>query len=470
MSESETRTGDLFRRYPVYWKLAMLAVMALASLFPLERIRDLILEREFRQASVAAEIKAAWGGDQKIVGPVLILPVDKAAPPTTTEDGDILERRWPDGVIYVLPADLTIEADLDVETKRRGIYETPVYTAETTLRGHFAVPDLDSLGIEDAVLVRWSEATIEVYIADLASVLRIDELNWDETMAAFQVGRRIGDQGAKLVAAPSLSESLTDWNGTFEISLAGNGTSVLGFQPLGRTTSIAVRADWPHPSFAGAFLPTQTEIDDQGFAASWQVSGFARPMPQQWRSTEFGLGDVYTPDLDKAATLRLVDPVDHYLKSERAAKYGLLFVALVFGAVFIFEATTGGRIHVIQYGMVAAALCLFFLLLVSLSEVLGFTLAYWIAAAAALSLIAWYLAKCMASYRHGMIVATLLAAVYGYLFSTLQSEDRALLLGSLLLFAALGAAMVATRNVDWYRLGDQARRRSDSQPLRSDQA
>ena len=480
-SSARSRLDALLRRLALPLKLGLLGFLLLISIIPLEMIQSLILERQYRQFEAEAEIAAAWGGPQDIVGPILVLPFEKELP-ETKGPGDFAfgpqlvlepEKKAPTRKrvrAYILPKLQSVSADIQAEARRRGIYDVQVFGAELGLAGHFAYPDLKALEIEDPDLVLWEDARIEYFVSDLSGLRQTEGLTWNGKPLDLRIDRRLGEHGGVVTAPVDLAPDLASWKASFDGALSVHGSGTLGVKPLGRETTLEASADWPHPSFAGAFLPDESQIDDQGFNAIWTVSRFGRHLPQQWRGDKYKENHAYDAhDEEQFALIRLVDPVDHYLKSERAAKYGLLFVVLVFGAVFVCEVLSGGRVHVLQYGMIAAALCLFFLLLLSLAETVGFAAGYWLAALASLALIAWYLAKVMGSWRRSAGIGTLLLGIYGYLFTTLQSEDRALLLGSLLLFAALAATMVATRNLDWYRLTNQDQRRSLSQAPRSGQ-
>jgi inner membrane protein len=252
---------------------------------------------------------------------------------------------------------------------------------------------------------------------------------------------------------------------TVDAALELVGTDRLMFLPIGGVTDVEVSSDWPHPGFVGAFLPDERSVSGRGFRAHWRLSRFATgiddavarirdsmgrglPVPPDARSGMPGF-----PDTDLG--VRFVQPVDVYQQSERAVKYGFLFVFLTFVAFFLFEVLRRMAVHPIQYVLCGAALALFFLLLVSLSEHLPFAAAYLIASGGCVGLVAFYFGHVLGRMRRGAAFGSLLGALYGFLYVILQSEDYALLLGSLLLFAALAIVMTMTRHVDWYRLSEE---------------
>ncbi len=453
----ETPRRGFVERYRLYFKLAFLILLVLLSVIPLAMIEGVVNERQHLSYAVAREVSGSWGGEQRIVGPVLIVPFtetrkEQVANPDRTEPGDpyfiekeVTERKH----LFLLPETLTIDGTLTPKTRYRGIYPVRLYTAETSFAGRFARPDFTTLGIENPIEIHWDRAKAELLISDLTGSLNAVMLDWNGAALPFATGQ----DGMQVRAFLPNLERADTWPAAFSFQVDLNGSRSLGFLPLGQSTEVTLRSSWPHPGFTGAFLPKVSEIGAEGFLARWEVSHLARGLPQQWAAKAGTAREIMDMARHRGLTTRLVDPVDHYLKVERSVKYGLLFVVLVSGALMILETVSGGRLHFVQYGMIAAALFVFYLLFLSLSEIVGFTPAYAVAAGASTLLIALYSGKIMASARQGGLVGALLAVIYGYLYLTLRSEDYALLSGSFVLFAALAAAMYATRNVDWHRLG-----------------
>lgn len=439
------------RRYQAYVKPGLIAFLVLSSLIPLQAIRGLVLERQQTCHAVASEIAASWGGEQRIAGPFLVLPVTPNG--TVGVAGFQMASNDARDFIIVLPETLTIDGTIIPHIRHRGIYQAPLYTASATLLGGFARPDFDALGIDEKRDVHWSDARLVMFVSDLGGIVEAPALNWIGQARPLRAHDTENSFAVATFALDGTDE--TPWTAPFSVDLTINGNRSFGIVPIAEKTSVTVASTWLHPGFFGIHLPTESEIGDNGFRARWDLSHFVHRIP----STMSSHGD--TPDWFRdqietdAILTRLVTPVDHYLMSERSVKYGLLFVILVSCVLFVFEILSNARIHPVQYAMVAAALCLFFLLLVSLSEVIGFTGGYLIAAAMTIALLSFYVATITKSLKRGAALAGLLAIVYGYMFLTLTSEDHALLLGSLLLFTALGLTMVATRRLDWYALGER---------------
>jgi inner membrane protein len=238
-------------------------------------------------------------------------------------------------------------------------------------------------------------------------------------------------------------------NYAFDLSLQGTGQ--LHVLPMGRSTTVSMAANWPHPSFDGNYLPSSRKVDAGGFSARWQTSFFSTNLEDAL--TQCVVNEQCNDFNGRAFGVSFVDPVDQYLKSERAIKYALLFIALTFAGFFLFEVLKGLSVHPIQYGLVGVALAFFYLLLLSLSEHLGFAKAYALSAGGCVLLIGFYLCHVLHSVFRGMGFALGLALLYGMLYGLLTAEDYALLMGSLLLFGLLGVFMVLTRRLDWYRVG-----------------
>jgi len=232
----------------------------------------------------------------------------------------------------------------------------------------------------------------------------------------------------------------------FAMKLSIQGSSSLSFAPLGQETTARLRSSWPHPSFTGAYLPSTRKITAKGFEAGWKVSYFGRNFPQEFTD------DKEVKPADTSFGVTLYQPVDFYQKCVRAVKYGFLFISLTFLCFFLFEVFMGLKIHPLQYLMVGSALCLFYLLFLSLSEYMSFIVSYLTASAGVIAMITGYSVKVLRTRKRGGIMAGLLAALYAYLFLLLQNEDYTLLLGSVALFVILGAVMYITRNIDWYRV------------------
>ncbi|MEX1167755.1 MAG: cell envelope integrity protein CreD, partial [Hydrogenophaga sp.] len=264
---------------------------------------------------------------------------------------------------------------------------------------------------------------------------------------ALEVGASPADQKMPLPLAAALDSSVLNAGVAIDFTLALNlaGTEQLAWVPLADDNRVSLSSAWPHPRFGGDFLPREREVSDTGFKAAWSVPSLSTQAQQQYLSKLRGEG----VRLDQLS-VSLEDPVDVYRLSDRATKYGMMFIVLTFAAFFVLEMVKRWRIHPMQYLMIGAALVLFFLLLLSLSEHMAFASAYAIGSAACIGLLSHYLRHVLGSWRAGLGMSALLVALYGVLYGILASEDNALMMGSLLLFGVLAAIMIATRKLDWY--------------------
>ncbi len=239
--------------------------------------------------------------------------------------------------------------------------------------------------------------------------------------------------------------------GDFALDLELKGSGELGFTPFGVTTRVSVTSNWGDPSFVGGWLPDERSVEDSGFEAKWRVPFLGRDYPQQWSSA----AEPRERILESAFGVAFLSTVDHYRMSERSTKYAALFLALTFGLLWLFDVTMGIRVHPIQYSLVGAAMCLFYLLELALGEHLGFTAAYCVAAVAVVILVATYTKAVLGSSARGATVGGAIALLYAYLMALLTLEEYALLAGSVGLFVVLAVIMHQTRWIDWHRVGQE---------------
>ncbi|MHA6162481.1 cell envelope integrity protein CreD [Pseudomonas sichuanensis] len=433
------------------FKLGTIAVLILLLLIPLFMIGGLIDERQSLRDDVLRDIARSSSFEQQISGPMVVVPYRKYERRWIEKDGQSVQETYTlNGNLYFLPE--TMDADIGVETelRARGIYQARLFHAKGSIKGRFKLPE--RWGIDkDYDDYRFDKPYLVVGISDIRGIESGLELKFDEQQLAFEAGTGLDWMRAGVhVPLPQLDgQQARAFDYGFDIALQGTGQ--LHVLPVGRSSSVAMRANWPHPSFIGSYLPTRRDIDDTGFTAHWQTSFFATNL-------EDALDQCVSPQtcnvfLGTTFGVSFVDPVDQYLKSERAIKYALLFIALTFAGFFLFEVLKGLSVHPVQYILVGVALAFFYLLLLSLSEHLGFGLAYGLSASGCVLLIGFYLAHVLRSLGRGVGFAAGLAALYAMLYGLLSAEDYALLMGSLLCFGLLGVFMVLTRRLDWSRVG-----------------
>ena len=430
-------------RNSVTLKLLSMGILMLLLLIPAAMIQELIYEREFTRQAAISEVSSKWGNAQTLAGPVLIIPYNVYR---TTEDDRVVETT---AYAYFLPETLRVEGKVTPETRYRGLYEVVVYTTTMSYAGHFAPPDFSDWDIDPKDIL-WDDATLAVGISDLRGINESIKLRWNNAPFDVDPGvepRTVIDAGVSVPVPVSATPPESGrYDVAFEVNL--NGSDGLHFVPLGKETRVHLASSWSTPSFNGAFLPDTRTVTEEGFAADWRVLHLNRNYPQQWRG-----GGV---DLDESAFgVNLLLPVDQYQKSMRAAKYAILVIAFTFLTFFLTEVRNREkRAHPFQYILVGLALCLFYALLVSLSEHVTFNAAYALAGFATIGAVTTYTRSIFKTRSLSLLTGLVLSVLYGFVFIILQLEDYALLVGTVGLFVALSLTMYLTRNIDWYASGE----------------
>jgi inner membrane protein len=284
---------------------------------------------------------------------------------------------------------------------------------------------------------------------DLRGVRETLQLQWNDQTHPLLPGAKLpGYETGVIAAVGGAQPVLAPVN--FKLRLDLNGSKGLYFAPFGVQNRVSLKSNWAAPGFRGAFLPAERKVSDSGFEALWQMTQYGRSYPSQW--TEREGNKFFNAELVKKSEfgVEFVSLLDVYRYVERSIKYGILFVVLMFTAYFLFEVTSGLRLHPFQYTLIGATLCLFYLGLLSISEFWGFGPAYGISAFAVTLLTTWYSHHFLGAGYRTLIIGAGLAGVYGFLYITLQQEDYALLMGTIGLFVVVALVMYATRKINWY--------------------
>ncbi|HEX8386048.1 MAG TPA: cell envelope integrity protein CreD [Rubricoccaceae bacterium] len=456
-------------RRSVTLKVVAIGAIVLVLLVPMMLLDGLIDEREALRDGARREVAAQWGQDQTVGGPVLTVPYTYTE---RTGDGTRTVVQRTTRYVHLFPDRLDVGGTLTPEVRQRGIFRVVLYNARLQLSGRFPALDAAALGVPAGAL-RPNEAFVQVGISDMAGIRDAIRLRWGGTAREADPGIVTADVFQSGVSVPVRLSA--DSSGTaFSVALNLNGSGSLGLLPVGKETRLSLRAPWPTPRFAGAFLPERRTVSDSGFVAQWRVLNLNRNYPQTFagpfgRPTDldldqFGLEPRTTyAEADYVSTamapmggqpsafgVQLLLPVDEYQKTARAAKYGVLFVFLTFLTFFFVEVLGDRRIHPVQYLLVGFAITLFYLLLLAFAEYVPFDGAYGLAAAAILALVTLYARAVFGEWRLAGLVGGLLAVFYGYFYVLLQMEAYALLFGSLGLLVTLAVVMYLSRKVDWY--------------------
>jgi inner membrane protein len=423
-------------------KVAAIGVLGTCLIVPLALVWILVVERANRRDQVVTETVSSIGRAQTVGGVVLDLPYEA------------LERQANGATVtvtrhaYVHPEQLTIEAQATPEVRHRSLYSVIVYRTSARLKGTIRPPDLAALNAAPAA-VHWDRAATTVEIADLRGTLAVSPLLFGDRQVTLEPTT---DTAVFASGVRGLTPLAPDATGPipFAVDLTLAGSDALRFLPTGKATTVRLGAGWPDPGFSGAFLPTTRSVTPQGFEARWQVSYLARAFPQAWLEGTVDRTTMLYQRSQATFGVSFVQAVDQYQQTERAVKYGLLFVLLTFTVFLLWELLRNLRLHPVQYLLIGAALVVFYLLLLSLAEHMRFALAYAIAATATIALVAAYAASVLAAGIRGAVgIGAWLAALYGVLYVLLQLEDVALLVGSVFVFAMLALVMFLTRRIDW---------------------
>ncbi|WP_257388793.1 cell envelope integrity protein CreD [Tahibacter caeni] len=424
----------MFPRAPSYTpKVLGIAALALLMLIPLLLVQGLVAERASLRDAAVSQIASRWGEAQTLGGPLLALTYTQR---WKTEQGWV-ERQ---NTRVLLPAQMDVNARLRTSTRAYGIYATPVYTAGVSLRAGF---DVDEQAELRQLLADGARLELRLPLTDPRGLREVRQVTVNGQTRRLQPG---APTAGFATLALTLDAALLQQPIAVELDFDLAGTERLQFLPLGRTTNLALAADWGDPSFTGAFLPVRHDIKPKEFQASWQVLELNRGFGQSWDENDPNGQHVAAA----AFGVTLYQPASVYQQNERASKYGVLFIALTFVAFFLFEVLRQLRVHPVQYLLIGVALCTFYLLLLALSEQIGFGAAYALASAAVALLIGGYAAAVLATRRAGLLLGGSLALVYGLLYGLVVSEQYSLLIGAFALLAVVALLMYLTRRVDWY--------------------
>jgi len=445
----EASIGDTAPRHPsvIARLIAAPAAKAMAisgllllMLIPLQYVSAIIQEREARQGEVVREFRRSWGPEQSVTGPILVVPY------WTSPDKP---RRY----LHIAPSELKATARLTPELRKRGLFHSVVYSADLRLSGRFVMPA--DVTAPDGAALLWPEAFVLLTASDLRALRSSATLLWNGRSLPWGDCPPAADGtcgGPLFVAArpglagpPAQGDSIP-----FETQIELRGTGAFRLAPLGREVDLALSAPWPTPSFVGAVLPSSSTVTDDAFEAAWHMSSNVATGHTVWSSNSALGGQDWRQPEDQIG-VDLLEAVPTYRMVDRASKYAVLFLALSFLTYFLFELAARLRIHVVQYGLLGASIALFSLLLISLSEPLGFVQGYVISSALVLLQASCYTAAVTRRFRLALTFFVILAALFGFLYVVLTMESYSLVVGSLALFMALSLIMMATRRLDWSR-------------------
>jgi inner membrane protein len=428
-------------------KLIVVCVLALFMTIPSFFVDGLVEERTSRAVNVVKEISDHVGGQQTFLGPTLAIPY--------TVPARNPERQPEHGVYLIFPAQGAAAVKTHTEERHRSLFKVPVFEADLRFDAAFDLTGAPLAAPTGAVL-DWNNAEIVVGAMDARGALAGGTITANGETAGFAPTDNIdglslnssGNQNPKApftlfgVMVPKLAQP----NAKFNVSatLRFSGAQRIAILAYGKATLLRMEGDWPNPSFDGGFLPNKHTITAQGFSSEWSVPWIARGIPAEGPS--YSVAGLDTTALG-VSFAELADP---YQSVTRSLKYVLLFLGLLFLSYFVFEVTTGKRVHPAQYVLVGMAQIIFYLLLLSVAERIGFDLAFVLAGAATVILLSANAGWIFESRLQGFRALGCFSLLYSLIYVLLRLEDEALMVGAIASFVAVAAAMYFTRKIDWY--------------------
>ncbi|MGG9845247.1 cell envelope integrity protein CreD [Klebsiella pneumoniae] len=425
---------------PLFWKITTLIGCIVLLSLPLMMVRELINERADYRNEVVDAIEQSTSGSQKLAGPLIAIPITETLTRMENQKEVNYQRSW---VYYWLPESLAVAGKQTVESRRVGIYSGQVWHNVLQIKASFDPLRLAALRKTNIVL---GQPRLVVSVGDARGIGAIHAPEVNGNVLSVEPGLGISGDGAGIhMPMPALAEDNKPLEIAFSLDL--NGTGEFSLVPLGRNSELQLTSNWPHPGFLGSFLPTQREVSAAGYRAHWQSSWFA-----------YDMGSYFKDDMEipwsrlPAFSADVMSLADQYQLTDRATKYAILLIGLTFMAFFVFESLTRRPLHPMQYLLVGLSLVLFYLVLLALSEHIGFTAAWLAASLSGAVMNGIYLQAVLRGWRNSLLFVAALLLLDGVMWFLLHSEDSALLLGTGVLALALSVLMFLTRRVDWYAL------------------
>jgi inner membrane protein len=434
-----------FRSRSMGLKLIVVCALALTMTIPALFVFALVQDRKSRAEEVTSEISSHVGGRQTFLGPTLAIPY--IVPAKTPGESDRPE------IYLVFPTQANAEVKTTTEERQRSLFKVPVFQANMKLEAAFDLTGVPANTLPRDVSLDWNRAELIIGVSDprgaqndalltmggTTSTMAPTKLS--ERMSFGDSGRQVGltlfGAGAGTIAKPGAKFSVTS-------TLRFSGAQRFALLAYGKTTQVTMQGDWPNPSFDGGFLPVNRSVSGSGFNAEWSVPFIARGVRAEGQSGLINALDA------TALGVSFVEMADPYQSVNRSLKYVPLFLGLIFLAYFIFEVTSGKRVHPAQYVLVGIPQIIFYLLLLSLAERIGFDFGFLVAGAATVMLFSANARWIFASRAHGVRALVVFSLLYGLIYTLLRLEDNALLVGAIASFLAVAAAMYFTRFIDWY--------------------
>ncbi len=424
---------------PLFWKIVTLGGAMLLLLIPLTMVRQIIVERSDYRSEVEDAIRQSTSGPQKVVGPLIAVPVTELY---TELEGNKQIQRKRSYIHFWLPESLVVEGNQNVEARKIGIYEGQVWHNDLSVKAEFNAERLSELNHPNITI---GKPFVVVGVGDARGIGVVKASQINGTSLAVEPGTGL-DGRAQGIHIPLPDAGWVEKNLSVVLSLNLSGTGDFSVVPVGRNSEMTVTSNWPHPNFLGDFLPAKREVSESGFKAQWQSSWFANNLGERFGDEKIGWQGM------PAFSVAVATPADQYQLTDRATKYAILLITLTFMSFFVLESMTSLRLHPMQYLLVGLSLVMFYLLLLALSEHVGFTAAWIVASLVGALMNGVYLQAILQGWRNSLFFTAALLGLDGVMWVLLRSQDSALLLGTGVLLLALCGVMFLTRHLDWHAL------------------
>lgn len=416
------------------FKMIVISVLIIVLLIPRFMISGLISERKSTMNSTIVEVQDKWSHGQTLKGPIIKIPYIERY--NSENNKKITIKR----IATFLPESLNINANVTPQMLKRSLYNVVVYNSDINIDGQFKLPDFSSWNINTEDIL-WNEASILIYLSDLRGIQENTTFNINHQKYSFESGIKetSGQKGIKF----NIDIKPKNFEGHFKCNLKLKGSNHLLFSPTGKKTNVHVASTWNDPGFTGDYLPNKREINKDGFNAQWQILHYNRDFPDKWKNKNINMKNDFGVNFCILA--------DNYQRNMRSIKYSIIFIVLTFLTFFLSEITTDNRIHPFQYIITGLAICLFYLLLLSISEHLGFNISYLISVILTIGSIYIYTRSIFEQHKISIAISSGLSILYLFIFILLQLENFALMVGSIGLFIILLSTMYFTRKINWYK-------------------
>ena len=447
-SNEKVTESEFKRKLPIVLKGVGIGVLAIISLSVLGLLEGITDERGRLYSNVTDEIGDTWGNSQTISGPVLVIPFSYQTVETKTyklnsgEDKTKRTHRTIYDKMVILPEQLNLNINLDYDFRYRGIYQAMVYNAVLDGEANFPKHDFTTGNYKDysRLKINYQDSYLSFGVSDNKAIQKVSKFTMDDKTLKLNSGTNLTNTGIEQGFHSPVDIKVASEKFQVKFAIDFRGSRSIAVLPLAEDSNLQISSNWQHPSFHG-MLPNTRELSENGFVARWELSHLARNYPQSFRASQ-------QPSVTEvSAETMLFEPVTHYSKVKRSVKYGILFICLTFLALYVFDLKKKVNFSLIQYCLVGASLSIFYLLLLSLSEHLGFLAAYIVASLVAVLSIASYVGFAAKSIKSATLMVGLLVSLYSVLYSILQLEQFALLTGSLFLVLIIFALMYATRHM-----------------------